>query len=187
MLLPKETKLFIARVFCFLFPPGLWFVHDMHWYYLPFAQSKTADNNRGAILLSCHLIANLKKNIFLKRLIISDEMHHLLSDAPPEAQRGQRLRWPRPAWVDTSWSRWGAARSPGPVYRTALFGGAHFCPTVREECTWKTQRWTVTHTTNTIILHHSSQILASKMNASLKARLFYRWDPLKDPLRTFSH
>lgn len=70
-------------------------------------------------------------------------MYHLLFDGPPLAQRGQRLQWPRPAWVSTSWLHWGEVRSLDQVYHTVQSGGDHSYPTVREECTWKTQHWSL--------------------------------------------
>lgn len=70
-------------------------------------------------------------------------MYHLLFDGPPLAQRGQRLQWPHPAWVSTSWLHWGEVHSLDQVCHTVPSGGDHSYPTVREECTWKRQHWSL--------------------------------------------
>lgn len=68
-----------------------------------------------------------------------DQVHHLLFDGPPVAQRGQTLPWPRLAWVSTSWSHRDEVSSPDRVSHIRLSGGDRSYPTIKEECTWKTQ------------------------------------------------
>lgn len=81
--------------------------------------------------------------MLVKKKADLDQMHHLLFDGPPLARRGQRSKWPRPAWVSTSSLHWGGVSSPDQVYHTVLSGGDRSYPTVREECTWKTENWTL--------------------------------------------
>lgn len=57
-----DQAIYCFGVFYFPFPPGLWLVHDMDWYCLPFEQIKMVDKIREAILLSCLLIISLKRS-----------------------------------------------------------------------------------------------------------------------------
>lgn len=65
--------------------------------------------------------------------------NHLQFDGSPWAQKGQRWRWPHPPWAGTFGLHLGEARSLSRVYHTVLSVGVRSYPTVREECTWKTQ------------------------------------------------
>lgn len=65
--------------------------------------------------------------------------NHLQFDGSPWAQKGQRWQWPHPPWAGTFGLHSGEARSLSRVYHRVPSAGARFYPTVREECTWKTQ------------------------------------------------
>lgn len=70
---------------------------------------------------------------------INIRRNHLQFDGSPWARKGQRWRWPHPPWAGTFGLRWGEARSLSRVYRTVPSVGVRSYPTVKEECTWKTQ------------------------------------------------